>query len=635
VSELLNLVGLSTGIVLYAMLLAMVVRGGGSSVKSRLDPLLLVTAILGLVWNLSALPVYELPKVGIDGPFPWLAAIGFCALGLLPAVVVHSVLRRTQSGPRGTIEQHVMTVAYVISGAAAVLQLQAAFAGRPVPSPVAMRLLTYTFVALVIPLAVIRRGQPGSRRALWAAALAIFAVSGLHLSQLHRDATWPIELLGHHASLPLALAILYQDYPFALADLFLKRALALVAIIALTFVTLVAFGGRSDAFSQFIATDPKQVGVLVTLWVATALAYPLLRHGTARFVDAVVLRRADYRVLRGDIVRGIHTHDDPPALLDWVCRILSPALSATVTWAELPPMHSAESLGSVILKGNRATVVVPTGDPPAFVIEVGELTGGRRFLSDDVATLESISGAVARRIDAIRITQERYDRAVRDQEIAKLATQAELRALRAQINPHFLFNALTTIGYLIQTAPPKALDTLMHLTALLRAVLRSEGEFSTLGRELHLIESYLDIERARFEQRLRVSIQVPHQLRDIRLPPLVLQPLVENAVKHGIASQLLGGEVAIRATLENGFTGSPQLTISVHDTGEGATTETFRRGRQRGVGLRNVERRLECQYGPAASLSIHSALGEGTTVEIRLPVASHWITASDRSQAVN
>src|SRR5207247_5738771 len=96
-----------------------------------------------------------------------------------------------------------------------------------------MRLLTYAFIALVVPLAAVTRGQPGSRRALWAAALSIFAVSALHLSQLHQgDASWPVELLGHHAALPLAIAILYQDFPFALADLFLKRALNVIALVA-------------------------------------------------------------------------------------------------------------------------------------------------------------------------------------------------------------------------------------------------------------------------------------------------------------------------------------------------------------------------------------------------------------------
>src|SRR6185437_9936450 len=199
-------------------------------------------------------------------------------------------------------------------------------------------------------------------------------------------------------------------------------------------------------------------------------------------------------------------------------------------------------------------------------------------------------------------------------------TEAELRALRAQINPHFLFNALTTIGYLIQTTPSRALETLLRLTSLLRGVLRSEGEFTTLGRELDIVEAYLDIERARFEHRLRVTIDVPPRLRNIQLPPLVLQPLVENAVKHGIANKQSGGAVVIRARVDRLDDDRRKLVITVEDTGAGTTTETLQRGRSAGVGLRNVERRLECQYGTNASLSIRTAPGRGTVVEIRMPV---------------
>src|SRR5262249_37202262 len=141
-----------------------------------------------------------------------------------------------------------------------------------------------------------------------------------------------------------------------------------------------------------------------------------------------------------------------------------------------------------------AATDVPVAEPPSFVIEVGDLVGGRRLLSDDRAALDAVAALAGRRIEAIRRTRARHTRDLGEQEIAKLATEAELRALRAQINPHFLFNALTTIGYLIQTAPPRAIDTLMRLTALLRSVLRSEGEFTTLGRELELVEAYLDIE---------------------------------------------------------------------------------------------------------------------------------------------
>jgi two-component system LytT family sensor kinase len=266
-----------------------------------------------------------------------------------------------------------------------------------------------------------------------------------------------------------------------------------------------------------------------------------------------------------------------------------------------------------------ALVVIPTADAPRHVLVVTGLMGGRRFLSDDVATLETVGLLVGRRVDAIRITRERYTRELREQQIEKLATEAELRALRAQINPHFLFNALTTIGYLIQTAPSRALDTLLRLTSLLRGVLRSEGEFTTLGRELDIVESYLDIERARFEHRLRVTIDVAKAIRAARVPPLLLQPLVENAVKHGIAPLREGGEVLVSAELQSPDADKARLVLTVRDTGVGTTLRALEKQQREGVGLRNVERRLAYQYGEAASLVVRTAPGDGMTVTIVLP----------------
>jgi two-component system LytT family sensor kinase len=624
-SELLNLIGLSTGVALYAMLLVMVVRARRTPSAPRFDPLLLATAVLGLVWNLSALPAYELPKLGIAGPFPLLTAVGFSALGFLPAVVVQSVLRGERSAAGMWLRRSISVTAYAVSAVAAVLQTYAAWHGDTLPSVFGMRLLTYAFVALVVPLFAVTRGQPGARRTLWAAALSIFAVSALHLSQFHQgDASWPVELLGHHASLPLAFAILYQDFPFALADLFLKRALTLLAVVTTAFVAVVTFSAPADGVSSL--GRARDVGSLVALWVATALLYPRLRDITGWFVDSVVLDRPDYESLQAAISARARGHEDIASVLDDACAQLAPALSARVVrWRELAATgadrpdeagHPGAKAGGPVV----ASVDVPVAEPPRYAIEVFDLTGGRRLLSDDRAALESIAALLGRRIDAIRIARERYDRQLREQEIGKLATEAELRALRAQINPHFLFNALTTIGYLIQTAPPRALETLMRLTSLLRAVLRSEGEFTTLGREVEVIEAYLDIELARFEHRLAVTIEVPFALRGIRVPPLVLQPLVENAVKHGIAPQRHGGAVTVCASLETGQAETGRLVLTVHDTGAGASAAALERGRTSGVGLQNVERRLLGQYGETASLSIRSVPGEGTTVEIRLPI---------------
>jgi two-component system LytT family sensor kinase len=253
---------------------------------------------------------------------------------------------------------------------------------------------------------------------------------------------------------------------------------------------------------------------------------------------------------------------------------------------------------------------------------------GRRFLSDDLAALDAVGNLIGRRIDAIRITRERYDRELREQQVSKLATEAELRALRAQLNPHFLFNALTTIAQLVQEAPARALDTILRLTSLLRGILRSEGEYTTLGRELDIIESYLEIEQARFEQRLRVTVAVPQELRGIRVPPLVLQPIVENAVKHGIAPLSEGGEVVVSSQLQPAADGMSELVLTVRDSGAGATQLEMAHGRALGVGLQNVERRLAYQYGDAASLIVFSRPGDGTTVTIRVPVTGTGLAAA-------
>ena len=617
-SQLLNLIGLSTGVALYAMLFAMVVRRDQArATAGRLDPLLLATAVLGLLWNLCALPVYELPKIGVERSFVGLTIIGFSALGFLPAVVVHSVLRGEGDAVGGASRRAAALTAYAASALAAGLHVHAAWAGLPVPSSVAMRVLTYAYVALALPVAIITRGQAGARRALWVAALSIFAVSALHLSQVHRgDASWPVELLGHHASVPLALAILYQDYPFALADLFLKRALTLFVLITAAFLSVTALHAAAAASTLGGA---REVGSLVVLWVATALLYPRLRAGIAWFVDAVVLDRPDYGRLIADIAQMARAEQDVASLLDRACAEIAPALSARrVIWREAANDDAAPAAERRRAGALSTLVDIPVAETPRYELLVAELSGGRRLLSDDHAALQSIASTLGRRIDAIRLTRERYARQLREHEMSTLAAQAELRALRSQINPHFLFNALTTIGYLIQTAPERALETLLRLTALLRGVLRSEGEFTTLGRELEIIESYLDIERARFEQRLTVRIEASAALRALQIPPLVLQPIVENAVKHGIAPRREGGEVSLVARLDDAD-GTGTLVVTVRDSGIGASDTDLRRGRAQGVGLSNVERRLAGHYGAAASLSIVSASGVGTTVEMRLP----------------
>jgi two-component system, LytTR family, sensor kinase len=679
-AALINLLGFTTGAVLYGMLLVMALRrpvraGAGRTSDLTGGGLILATSLLGLVWNVGALGGFGIQGFGLFEPFPPVIAVSFAALGFLPAVVVHSALRgrRDASGTQLAARRITLT-AYALGSAAAVMHAGSALAGGAGVSDGGLRALTVGYFCLILALVFVTRRQQGTSPAVWASALAVFAVSALHLSHHPAGGTeaWSIELLGHHASIPLALAILYQDYRFAFADIFLKRALALVMLIAVALclyvfaaAPLLAVRGADGQ------ADPRAVVALLGMWVATSLAYPLMRRAAVRFVDAVVLRRADYVELRARVAREVGTCEDSGSVLDAVCRELTPALTARATrWttvggasgraddgieallgegaeAKHPPQDVAggpapgegEPRGGLVTlpertPGTSAVVFVPTAEPPHHYVVVGELAGGRRLLSDDIALLEAVAVTAARRIDALRVAHERCEQNTREQEISKLAAEAQLRALRAQVNPHFLFNALTTIGYLIKAAPDRALDTLLKLTDLLRRVLNSAGEFASLGEELKLIQSYLDIERARFEERLRVTIDVPPELLSVRLPSLLVQPLVENAIKHGIAPARAGGELTISARLvpaggDGGAAGGEVLSVVVRDTGVGASEMEMARGRRRGVGLDNVEERLRSYCGAAGSLRVESRPAAGTTVELRLPVANGSVRAVD------
>jgi LytS/YehU family sensor histidine kinase len=386
-----------------------------------------------------------------------------------------------------------------------------------------------------------------------------------------------------------------------------------------------------------------------------ALFYPWLQKIVAWLVDRVILQRPDYDRLKAALTQAIAHEEDANKVLTLTAQLLAPALNArAIRFWKITDPQQQQNVGQTKFFINRAdplfpqlqnfwaeltdppltltaVVVIPTAMLPRYFLGIGELLGGHRLLSDEITLLETIALLVAKHIDTVSVNHERCEMNLREQEISKLATEAELRTLRAQINPHFLFNALTTIGYLIQAAPDRALETLMRLTGLLRGILRrSEGEFATLGEELDIIRAYLDIEQARFEERLRVKIDVPDNLFSLRIPALLVQPLVENAVKHGITPLRQGGEVGLTASLAPDISGS-WLNIMVTDNGKGLDNNNLIANRQRGVGLNNIERRLRCHYGEQAAMNISGQLGEGTTVKLTLPVTNKTGSLDGRS----
>ena len=204
----------------------------------------------------------------------------------------------------------------------------------------------------------------------------------------------------------------------------------------------------------------------------------------------------------------------------------------------------------------------------------------------------------------------------REHEMRELAVSAQLAALRAQINPHFFFNSLNSIAQLISTDPDKAEDCVERLADIFRyMLLRSEAEFVSLADELAIVDSYLEIERARFGDALRVSRSIDPAAAGVVVPGLLLQPLVENAVKHGISRKVGGGELRLEAGVAGG-----DLVLRVRDTGTGMAAPGEVGGN--GVGLRNVRDRLVKHFGDAYAPVVESVPGVGTTVTVRVPLAA-------------
>jgi signal transduction histidine kinase len=214
---------------------------------------------------------------------------------------------------------------------------------------------------------------------------------------------------------------------------------------------------------------------------------------------------------------------------------------------------------------------------------------------------------------ALRFFRQLKEKERQEEELRTLATQAELKALKAQINPHFLFNTLNTIAQLIHTDSARAEATVERLAEMFRYVLDgSERGLVPLEEELAFVDAYLEIERARFGQRLRVTRQIAPEISDAPVPSLILQPLVENAVRHGPGD---GGSIDLilcALPQEDG------VRITIADQGPGMRAD-HSIGEGPGHGLRNVDERLKKTYGEAYGLEIAANEPQGTVVTVRIP----------------
>ncbi len=601
---LVNTIGHCAGAVIFGTLLYFLLVDGRRAIEGR-SILPAAAAALAMLWNLGSLFALAVgPNGGMAAGA--LVAFSFSVLSLLPAVLLHICL---QSRRRA-----LWTSGYLLSAAAVALHIADWLTGIPGLHYAALLLVTIGFSALTI-LSVILEWRHANRaagsRLAGGMALFLLAISFTHFGAAHTGAThtqmaWSREAALHHAGLPLALLVLLQDYRFLLLDAFLRfivnATLAAAALLAcIRILQAPAFTAQLDrpfaAGVLFVSA-----GLLLTLfvWTHNRLQALLTRAIFLRSNVDEALRElqelslasgaeSDYlRCAAEAIARFLHaarfdlTEQNPApdrpllsplAVLDGTCSAAPPWVQAVV------PMRFARGDAVYLLLGPR--------------------DGGRRYLSEDLQVLARLSGAVTDHVERLRNAQ-----------MQNLVSQAELRALQAQINPHFLFNSLNTLYGTIERGNTGARRMVLDLADVYRYLLRSERALVEIEEELRIVRAYLEIEQMRLGPKLSTKVDADASLLRVSIPPLSIQPLVENAVRHGVAPRTGAGFVhlTVRASGQD-------VSVEVTNSGE---CDLRALDQSPGIGLANVRRRLALCYGAGSRFDIRT--GDGvTTVAFALP----------------
>ena len=388
------------------------------------------------------------------------------------------------------------------------------------------------------------------------------------------------DLVARHWTIPWSILIAVSLAQAHYADVIAKRSLWLIA--SMTIATFI---------SMTVLRVSPGMPLLVTALVTSALMLvtPRLIRAIETLVDKVVLARPDYA---------------------WATK----ALDQTFALAA-----SKDQLVEAALASVRATLRVDAlyseGTLPKLAITTTHQA--RTLMQPELVFLESVRSQLEHRLEALRFEAEQRALLLREERLRRLLTAAELKALRTQVDPHFLFNTLNTIADLISANPAQAERMTERLAECFRYALATHSrDFATLDEELNFARHYLDIEQVRFGERLRVELSRGDATGSEAIPSLLLQPLLENAIRHGLAPVREGGSVTVSAHREG-----ERLRLIVEDDGVGLSAGFANRT---GVGLRNVQDRLHTLYGQTAEFIIgQRSAGRGTSVTLVIPLHAH------------
>jgi len=566
-------------------------RKGDRRGPGALTAFTLVSAVafLGNLLLSSAAPWIEGRWFG-----PAATVLGALALGLLPPLMLHLTLETGRVFPSGRSWRVVLAAFYAFSVAAVLLRLDRA---------PAVSLIAASALGLVYLSGWERRAMDADgSEARWIRALlaAMLACALASLADLRY-----VDQLADYLLLAFFCVCLYYRERLIFFDVLLRRGVFLsFGMAGLTAVAAVATWPRMAIPGQ----DSLWLCVFLFGWLAGPPAYEAL----SRIIDRQWLGRR-YSAVEAErlFIRDVQGAAHEAELRDSASRSLAQIFQTRV---EVRFDGLARPDPDT---GNRIAAEIRHGQACEGSVHVWPRPTGVPFLSDDRRLLHLLSGTLAMLLENVRFRAERRLQEHREQQLRLLASRAELKALRAQINPHFLFNALSVIGGLMQYRPELAADTIDRLAQVFRYTLRRSGdEWTLLGEEVEFITAYLRIEQARFGDRLRVEIDVDPAAERVAIPAMSIQPLIENAIRHGVSAREEPGTLGLRVALADGL-----LLIEVFDNGPGFPPGFSVEARGEGHGLRNVAERLRGYYGDGATLRWECG-GDRTRVILKLPCST-------------
>ncbi|MDX2152628.1 MAG: histidine kinase [Bryobacteraceae bacterium] len=585
---LVNTIGHSAGTLLFGIFLVLLLgdRTGRGQRRTRLS---FTAAALAFAWNLASLLVMALAS-GQSGVFSRLVTTaGSSALSLLPAVLLHLSL--------DTRRKAVVIAGYALSTIAVLIHSTELFLPAPHYHRLALIVITLGFGALTAGAAVLEARARGRLSVVVGTmSLFLFAMSFVHFDTGEALQAWPLELVLHHAGIPLALFVLLADYRFVLVDAFLRFLANFLLAAIVTFSAVAA----ARWLEPGLAASPFRQGILLVGATLCLILFATLRTALQRALTRLLFRRPELETVLAKL-RGIQAGTEAEYLEEAGKHVASFMDAHLVHPQAAPPEGLVfPALATDRLAAEGVDVVVPLrlahGETRHFFL--GRRLGGRRYLSEDLEALGRLAAEIAGQLEVSR-----------ESELRRLVSQAELRALQSQIHPHFLFNALNTLYGVIPKEAAGARRTVLNLADIFRYFLQSDRSTIALEREMDIVRAYLEIESLRLGEKLKTEIDIHPSVLQSQIPVLSIEPLVENAVKHGVGATVQGGVVRVIAAPDG-----DGVRIEVQDTGRG-----FEKGARRGVGLENVARRLQLCYGSNAGLEVESNEG-GTRVGYRVPV---------------